>query len=209
MNRLHKLNVVSTLLLLACSFFSAHLWAGINIKAGPMLSKLEIDQYDGYRGTPPKSLPGFRAGISYSIRLLKNSWLEPGVDFTNEAVNYYEYEFKDHVDLRVNLLKFNLLLNLQMSPSQFHVIAGPYMALRAGKEKNKTIGFERFDAESEPEFGVLLGLRFYFKKSGGKNSGLFLEVLGDIGFTKFFNGWDARYSSYRSKNISLMLGYDF
>lgn len=210
MNKQYKLRIVSTLLFLVCTFFTGHLWAGLNVKAGPMLSKFDIDDYYGYQGLPPKSLSGFRAGISYSIRLLKNSSLEPGVSFTNEAVRYWEYTFEDYTNLRVNLLKFNLLLNLHMSPSRFHLTVGPYMALRVGKEKNGSIEVERFTAQKKPGFGVLLGLRFYFKKSKGENSGLFLETLGDIGLTQFYNGDDAYYASYyKCKNISFMLGYSF
>ena len=218
MNKQNKSKKVSKLmskkvfifLLMVVACFEPLLWSGVNVKAGPMLTKMDLYYYAGFSGPTPKTLPGYRAEVSWSIPLMSNSSLEAGVSFGNEGVKYYESSLDHYANVRVNFFKCNLLLNFRLVPSRFHVLAGSYFAVRVGKEKNGSIELERFTAESKNGFGGLLGFRYYFKSSNRKNTGLFLEVLGDVGFRKFRNvNSGGIIPSYRSQNVSLMLGYSF
>lgn len=187
------------------SLFCTPLQAGIGVKAGPMLSKMVVDHYGA---SNHKSAPGYRGSVFYSIPLLKTTTLEPGLSFAGESFQYYYVPARNYTNARVNFLKLNLLVNVRLAPTRFHFMAGPYAAVRLGDEDDGDSQQDIFKAENKTGWGVQMGCRFYFNKSNGRHTGLFTEILGDIGLTKFQNEIGVfKTTYYQSLHISILIGY--
>lgn len=205
MNGRYRLNVWAVLVVLVC-LLGVDLHAGIGVNAGPTFSRMDIYYYN-YRH---KSALTYRGSVFYSIPVVETASLEPGIAFTHEAFQYYYVRFRGWTDARINFLKLNLMVNVRIAPTRFHFIAGPYAAFRLGEENDGVTDRDEIKAENKTGWGVQMGFRYYFKKSKKTHAGLFVEVLGDIGLTRFQNEVGVfKTTYYQSRLVSFMVGYVF
>jgi hypothetical protein len=186
---------------------SVEAWAGINFKVGLMRSKMEVGDY--WAGSQKTSF-SYQGFVFYPIPILETATLEPGIVLSREVLRYYSVKRRNYTDFIVHFMKLNLMVNVQMLPTRLHLLAGPYFVHRLGNEIDDGGGYPFARADNKTGWGMYVGFRYYAKNLKKKRSGLFVEVLADMGISQFKHRNSAyEYTYYRSKNFSIMVGYGF
>lgn len=144
---------------------------------------------------------GFQVGVNYSIPLIKNLYIQPGISFVQGGT-----KLDDDFSLSTNYLQVPALVRYQLEAGNgsFFVGAGPYFGFGIGKvvlkydgEKEKEdwddMSMKKFDAGAKLQAGYQISNGLYF----------------GIGFERGFTKVEKYSQSVYNSAFSITAGYRF
>lgn len=195
---------------LSCSVLAAAQEGfGFGFQAGWSLSHISGDTFD--------SKSGFIGGITATIPVFGNFYVQPEVNFQQQGGKYTRQFIVgdivyNAVQLDMNYLNIPVLLKYRIAPTNLSIYIGPQVGFKlSAKEKLNDGNSFDFQNTKNTDFSGVYGLEYFFRLPEEKNVAFVVNARYITGFTTF-----ARYAysnmpedNYRNNTLAVTLGFRF
>ncbi|SHF79108.1 Outer membrane protein beta-barrel domain-containing protein [Fodinibius roseus] len=160
---------------------------------------------------------GFTGGVSATLRMGGNFYIQPEVNFQQQGAKYVkEFIIGDVVyrdaQLNMSYLQVPLLLKYRIAPANLSIYAGPQVGFKLSAKEYIDGGSYNYESNNvrNTDFSGTYGLEYFFWRPD-ENVAFVLNARHFIGFTNFANYSYANMpdNSYQNHGFVFSLGLRF